>query len=458
LPQEKPEVNNSKLMTSQAAEDYNSLLESKPQLLEASREFLEQRLNEVRFVFGGRMLSPYLRPHFVTKAEWKQIKTSCETVWGAIEKVGRVAPTDRLMLEQIGLTAGERELVSVDPGYEEVSVTSRLDSFLTSQTYQFVELNAECPAGIAYQDVAAEIFSDLPIMREFSRRHKVTPMYCRQNLLDSLIKIYERVRGRGSKPQIGIVDYKGLPTQREFELFKEFFEGQGYATTIADPRDLELHDGKLKHEDFRIDLVYRRVLTTELLEKVDECADFVRAYKSGAAVFVNSFRTKYVHKKMLFGVLTDERHQRYFSKDEQEAIRRSVPWTRRLEDTRTTFDKREIDLLEFVRTKRDNLVLKPNDDYGGHGIYIGWESNESEWDRAIEHALAGDYLAQERVNTSREVFPFVDAGGVHMIEQLLDLDPLLFFGEVCGGFTRLSSSSLANVTSGAGMVPTMIVE
>src|SRR5260370_18232914 len=198
-------------MTSKAAEDYKSLMERKPALLEESRAFLEQRLNDVRFVFGGRMLSPYLRPHFVTRSEWQQITKTCETVWGAIEKVGRIAPNDKLMLEQIGLTEGECELVAVDPGYEEVSVTSRLDSFLTDETYQFVELNAECPAGIAYQDVAAEIFCDLPLMREFTREHKVTPMYCRQNMLDALLMVYERVRGRADKPQIGIVDYAGFP-------------------------------------------------------------------------------------------------------------------------------------------------------------------------------------------------------------------------------------------------------
>ena len=435
-----------------------SLIERKPALLEESRAYLEQRLNEVRFVFGGRMLSPYLRPHFVTRAEWQQITKTCETVWSAIEKVGRIAPTNKVMLEQIGLTAGERELVAVDPGYENVSVTSRLDSFLTDESYQFVELNAECPAGIAYQDVAADIFCGLPLMREFTKEHRVTPMYCRQNMLDALLAIYESVRGRGESPQIGIVDYKGLPTQREFELFKEFFENKGYSTTIADPRDLELREGKLHHGDFRIDLVYRRVLTTELLEKIDECEAFVEAYKTGAAVFVNSFRTKYVHKKMLFGVLTDERHQRYFSDEEREAIRRSVPWTRRIEQAQTTYNNETVDLLEFVREQRDRLVLKPNDDYGGHGIFIGWESDASAWDAAIEKALEGDYLAQERVTTSREIFPFVDETGVHMIDQLLDLDPLLFFGRVAGAFTRLSSSSLANVTSGAGMVPTMIVE
>lgn len=445
-------------MINQAALDYNTLLERNPALLEESRAFLEERLNNVRFVFGGRMLSPFLRPHFVTRDEWQQITKTCETVWGAIEKVGRIAQENRLMLEQLGLTEAERELVAVDPGYEEVSVTSRLDSFLTDETYQFVELNAECPAGIAYQDVAAEIFSELPVMRQFRRKHDVAPMFCRQQMLDALLGIYGRVRGRGDRPQIGIVDYKGLPTQREFELFKEFFEQRGYSTTIADPRDLELREGKLHHGDFGIDLVYRRVLTTELLEKIDECRPFVDAYKTGAAVFVNSFRTKYVHKKMLFGILTDERHQKHFSEAEQGAIRRSVPWTRRVEDVKTTHGEREIDLLEFLRTARDRLVLKPNDDYGGHGIFIGWESDEGAWEQAISKALTGDYLAQERVTTSRELFPFVDGTGVHMIEQLLDLDPLLFFGRVRGAFTRLSSSSLANVTSGAGMVPTMIAD
>jgi hypothetical protein len=445
---------------SDAVLEYNALIERQPRLLEESREFLEARLKEVRLVFGGRLLTPYLRPHFVTRAEWLRITGVCETVWSAIEKVGRIAPSNQLMLEQIGLTDDERVLVAVDPGYADVSVTSRLDSFLTPSAYQFVELNAECPAGIAYADMAAEIFMELPLMREFQKTHAVTPLYCRRNLLDALLKIYAQVRGRGEPPQIGIIDYKGLPTQREFEMFKEYFEQHGHQTTIADPRDLELRDGKLYHDDFRIDLVYRRVLTTELLEKKEECRAFIEAYMQQAAVFVNSFRTKYVHKKMLFGVLTDERHQGYFSETERAAIARHIPWTRRVEEARTTHAGQEIDLLRFIRERRNSLVLKPNDDYGGHGIYIGWESSESQWDAALTAALAGDYLVQERVTTSRELFPYIDQneGRVEMIEQLLDVDPLLFFGKVQGGFTRLSSSSLANVTSGAGMVPTMIAD
>ncbi len=52
---------------------------------------------------------------------------------------------------------------------------------------------------------------------------------------------------------------------------------------------------------------------------------------------------------------------------------------------------------------------------------------------------------------------FDDLGKWGMVEQLVDLDPLLFNGVVGSAFTRLSSNELANVTAGGGMVPTFII-
>jgi hypothetical protein len=104
-------------------------------------------------------------------------------------------------------------------------------------------------------------------------------------------------------------------------------------------------------------------------------------------------------------VLTNERHAALFSSSEQAAIRAHVPWTRVVRDGRTQHKEESIDLLEFTRANRDRLVLKPNDDYGGHGIYIGWATDEAGWNEAMQTALAdGDYLVQERVPTAREVF------------------------------------------------------
>jgi hypothetical protein len=176
---------------------------------------------------------------------------------------------------------------------------------------------------------------------------------------------------------------------------------------------------------------------------------------------VNSFRSKIVHKKAIFAVLTNERYKHLFDDNELVAIKSHVPWTRKFREEKTASGEEQIDLVSWTRTNKGKLVLKPNDDYGGHGIYIGWNSSESEWDNAIAMALDdGDYLVQERVKTSKEVFPmlFGYEGDVQMIEQLVDLDPLLFNGIVGQAFTRLSSSELANVTAGGGMVPTFIID
>jgi len=77
----------------------------------------------------------------------------------------------------------------------------------------------------------------------------------------------------------------------------------------------------------------------------------------------------------------------WFTKSEQEAIRRSVPWTRRVADRKTTREGRKIGLLDFIRRNRSRLVLKPNDDYGGHGVHFGAQLGVREWDNAIQTAL-----------------------------------------------------------------------
>ena len=159
-------------------------------------------------------------------------------------------------------------------------------------------------------------------------------------------------------------------------------------------------------------------------------------------------------------MLTDPAYARLFTGGELEAVRRHVPWTRKVREGKAEKGGADVDLLDYVRRNSGTLVLKPNDDYGGHGIYIGWNTTESAWEEALQAALAdGDYLVQERVSTARETFPaLMDDGSVVYAEQLVDLDPLLFYGKVGSAFTRLSSSELANVSSGGGMVPTFIIE
>ncbi len=447
-------------MLHNAVSHYHELL-AKGDLAESSRHMLDDGLERARLIFGGRRLSPYLRPHFVTEEDWTRVTHICETVWGAIEKVKDAAVLDDALLDELGLTEIERDLVQIDPGYKAVSPTARLDSFLTEEAYSFVELNGESPAGIAYADAAYEIFQSLPVMQRFSERYNVRPLYGRAKMLDVLVRAHAEFLGGRSPhaPRIAIIDLKDRPTQKEFELFKEYFESQGHPSVICSPDELEWTGSRLRTNDFEIDIVYKRLLVNEYLPIMKEHPALVDAYRARGVCMVNSFRSKLIHKKALFAVLTDERHARLFTQQEREAIAAHVPWTRCVRAERSDYRGEGIDLLEFVAARRDRLVLKPNDDYGGHGIYIGWNTDEISWNEAMRSALAdGDYVVQERVPTAREVFPALqEDGSVEFAEQLVDLDPLLFYGKVGSAFTRLSFTELANVSSGGGMVPTFII-
>lgn len=447
-------------MLHNAVSHYHELL-TESELAESSRKMLDEGLERAKLIFGGRRLSPYLRPHFVTETDWSRITKICETVWSAIQKVKDAAVEDETLLDELGLTSIERELVSIDPGYKGVSPTARLDSFLTDEAYSFVELNGESPAGIAYADAAYDIFSQLPVMRRFNETFNVRPLYGRRMMLDVLLAAHEEFLNHKPerKPQIAIVDLPGRPTQKEFELFKEYFEGEGYPTVICSPQELEWDKEKLRFRDFEIDIVYKRLLVNEYLPIIDESPALLDAYRARAICMVNSFRSKLIHKKALFAILTDAKHARLFNPDEQAAIRAHVPWTRRVRAEKSEYYGEQIDLLEFITERRDRLVLKPNDDYGGHGIHIGWNTDEISWGEGLQAALAnGDYIVQERVPTAREVFPALQEDGtINFAEQLVDLDPLLFSGKVGSAFTRLSFSELANVSSGGGMVPTFII-
>ena len=447
-------------MLHDAVSRYHDLLRD-DSLAESSRAMLDEGLEQSKLMFGGRRLSPYLRPHFVTEQDFARIVSVCETVWSAIQKVKDAAIDDDSIVTDLGVTDIERDLISIDPGYRAVSPTARLDSFLTEAAYSFVELNGESPAGIAYVDAAFDIFLKLPVMKKFGETYNTRPLYGRRHMLDVLLDSYEEFLGRkpDTVPRIAIVDLKGMPTQKEFELFKESFEREGYPAIICSPDELEFADNTLRAGGVKIDIVYKRLLVNEYLPIASKYPALLDAYRAGAICMVNSFRSKLIHKKALFAVLTDERRSGLFSGEEQAAIRKHVPWTRLVRAEKTDYFGKEVDLLEYIQANRDKLVLKPNDDYGGHGITIGWNTDEISWGEALRSAVAnGDYLAQERVPTAREVFPaLTEDGKIEFADQLVDLDPLLFNGKVRSAFTRLSFTELANVSSGGGMVPTFII-
>jgi hypothetical protein len=450
-----------KPMDGSAAEYWHALLHPALEKNHAFAEDFLKGLRAAKLTFGDRVHCPFLRPFFLSPQDEDRVRPVAETIAELGERVALAALADEKLFAQFHLRPEEARLARLPGGNGRVSTASRLDAFLLPESLKFAEYNGESPAGAGYSETLGEVFNALPVMGQFSKRYEVHSYPLSAKLLDALVMSYIDWGGKSKRPQIAIVDWKGVPTWSEFEILKARFEKMGVPTVVADPRDLTFDGKKLTAHGKKIDLVYRRVLMNDIVAKPDECAALVNAYTANAVCVANSFRCKIPHVKTFFAVLTDERNDGLFSQAERKIIADHVPWTRVVADVRTMQYGKSVDLLAFIRAQRENLVLKPSDEYGGTGVTLGWETSESAWDAAIQAATssqgaegAGAWIVQERIPIRREVFPYITASGdVEFRDMLVDFAPYLFRGKLAGYLTRLSATGLANVTSGGGQVP-----
>jgi hypothetical protein len=430
-------------------------------LAQRSWELMVPEMAARDLVFGTRPLCTVIRPMFHTGLSWSYLCARTELVLGAFRKLSEVCLADAKLRGHLSLTPEEEELVMLPTGYATNIPTARLDSFFTRHedgeyTLHFIEFNGESPAGMAYNDVLAELFLETPLVQHFAKRYHVEPIMSRRHAVDALLRVYYEWRGSHDKlPDIAIVDWAGVPTTSEFRLFVAYLARYGVEVTICTPDELEFINGQVVAAGRPVDFVYKRVLTTEMLQRYGLNHPLIDAARAGSVCIVNPFNCKLLHKKASFALASDERNAHLFTPREQDAIRQHIPWTRIVEDRRTLDPNgARVDLLSYASEHRERLVLKPNDEYGGKGVLIGWECDPITWENALRAALDEPSIVQERATIAYEDFPsIVEQGEVEISRRLVDCDPFLFHGQMVGAcLTRLSTVTLLNVTAGGGSV------
>lgn len=443
----------------EAIQTYHELLT--PALARETQEQLDAQQRRQGLYFGSRPLCTVLRPRFLTYPQYRFLQTGIRPLLSAFDKAYRAAMEDASVRAQLGLTEWEEALIAVDPGYPYPTPVSRLDAFYLTQgeTLCFTEYNAEVPAASAYNDVLSEVFYGLPITREFLHKYEIRSLPTRYRVMHVLLDAFRHWGGRGAVPRLAILDWDDVPTYSEFRLFMNYFHSQGLECIICTPQEIEYRDGKLLAGDFHINLIYKRILITELVEQGGLDHPVVEAVRDGAVCMVNPFRCKLLYKKASLALLSDEQNAALFSKDETRAIAEHIPWTRVVEERHTTYRGQKIDLIPFILKNRRRMVLKPNDDYGGHGIVLGWLVDDEEWEAAVQKARRSPHVVQEKVKIPTELYPSMVDGALQISEKKLDTAPFIFYGEyVDGCLTRLATDPLLNVTAGGGSsVPTFVV-
>ena len=414
---------------------------------------IEAELVRRGILFNGKPLPICIGPALITAGQLAPIQAQMERLAGVLGKLQEPLRTTEWM-DRLSISRAEQELIKWPTRLQPGGYISRVDGFINERPdgslgYQIVELNVDSPGGAAFMDECVRLLRGTSLWQALEREHPGSYLDTDSQDLPLLLEGWRQSGGQG-KPRIAVVDWITVNTVSEFELLKERYARSGYETIIADPRELTYQNGKLVDYDGKvIDLVYRRVLVEDLLAEAEAARPFLRAYREGAVCVVNSFACKPLTVKSLMARIHEPEFETLLDAGDLAFLRELVPWTADVRDDDA--------LLARLRADRDQLVLKPTDGYGGQGIYLGWECDAAEWERAIEASLKEHYVAQARAHIPRSEFPVPQADGWSFEEFRMDFDPYMFGSVMADPLVRVAQSDVLNVKAGAQIAPTWVL-
>ncbi|MFD0385125.1 hypothetical protein ACFQ2B_31435 [Streptomyces stramineus] len=331
----------------------------------------------------------------------------------------RTGAAGDLVRQHLALTPEETALAGTAPLTGPFTQESRLDGFRTADRTAFVEYNSHSPVGIVSQDLLCDIWAGVPVMETFRREYRVEAVPGCRWTADSLVSAWRTGGAPGGEPHVAVVDWES-GFAWEFEALRAELQGRGVPAVVCSPDDLHYETGRglyTRDPDGRrrpITVVHRRVLLNDLLSRYGHTLTdhpLTRAWAAGACVMVNPYTSHLAHKKSVLALLTDPRAGDLLPEPEAAAARELVPWTRLVRAGTTTCpDGHRTDLMTLARDRRDRLVLKPNDDYGGRGVLFGWETTDREWQAALGRALLSPHVVQERVTIPTASYPVLVRG------------------------------------------------
>lgn len=412
------------MFTNLFTEQYLETVMSDPATYEQDYRALMERTQKKRRLYHGQEVPMTYQGFFFEPDDLALFEAILHTMASIGEKVTAKFLEDPTYRSKFHFDPVTESLILINPGYTMPVPVGRYDIFYHGDgRFQFCELNTDGSSAMNEDRVLGKILASSKIMEEMSADWTIEPFELFHSLVRALTGYYKKIKGK--LPQtVAIVDFEDKMTEKEFRHFHEVFEQDGFDCTLTDPRKMSYRDGVLYGTDpytgreAAIDLVYRRVVTSDFVDRIDQCQDFLSAYRDGAFVMMGSFRSQIMHSKLIFKVLHDPETRAFLSHREQVFIKEHIPMTREI---LTDADK------EAVIRKKDRYILKPYNSYASQGILLGQEHDSEEWTRLITALPFNEYIYQEFVRV--EETPFL-----HMKDYEFQVDP---FGHVIGLFMYL---------------------
>lgn len=325
------------------------------------------------------------------------------------------------------------ELILIDNGYNTAIPVMRMDIFYNEEDarYKFCELNTDGTSAMIedYELARAFTYSNIPkdLLGEISGFE----------LFDSWVlamgTIYRSFKNKRQNPQVAIVDFLDKAYLPEFYEFERRFKKYGYPAKVCDIRKLVYKDGVLYDSDgYRIDIIYRRAVTVDIMNNLDECSMFIKAYRDGAVCVMGGLRTQIIHHKALFYILREEMTRNILTKAENQLIEDHIPYTSRLENAD----------ISLICADKDSYIIKPSDSYASKGVFAGVDLSEEEWKHLILKHKNDDYIVQEYCTPYKTKNIYLASNGAKfkMYSNLTGL--YVYNGGFAGVYSRLSDGGI----------------
>lgn len=342
--------------------------------------------------YHGRVVKTLCIPKLFTKEQVNRLKYIAEYTHNILVKTIIQYKRDEGFRKKFMFDSALERLILTESDLQAVLPVERIDVFFNEETgdFKLCEINTDGTSAMNEDRELNIAIKKTYAYNEFAKRHKLGSMELFDSFVQEFMKVYEGYKYKKDNPNVAIVDFLDLGTTFEFEQFRLAFQRAGINAEICEIRDLVYRDKALYSKSgMRIDAIYRRAVTCDIMKNIKDIPDFIKAVENHAVCLVGPLSTQIAHSKMLFAVLSDESNLSYLTEEERRFVKEHFPKTYRLTDNSSLFD------INDVLENKDKWIIKPVDSYGSKGVFAGVEGSKEDWKKHIAESVDRDYILQE---------------------------------------------------------------
>lgn len=403
---------------------------------------------------GYYVYSMYMPKIFTSDME-VYFKYISDTMYAILEKVIAEYEKNPMYRSLFGFDKRLEELILRPDRYNCKLPIARIDIFFDEDDYsfKFCEFNADGASAMNEDRELNIAVSDTEAFKTFKKRFDVKTYDLFGSWVDEFTNIYSTYKDRVENPRVAIVDFIHGESETEFVEFEKTFINHGYECEICNITDLTYENGALMSPTGnKIDAVYRRAVTCDIMEHYDEVLPFINAVKDNAVCVIGDFKTQVIHNKIVFKILHSDMTKEFLTDDEIEFIEEHIPYTVSLTN--------ETIAMHDVLSNKNNWVIKPEDSYASKGVYAGVEfDTDEEWSEKVLESAGKHYLLQE----------YCEPYAITNIDLTHDKDAeykkysaitglFVYNGKFSGIYTRMAKNSIISTQYSEMSLPSVVVK